>query len=149
MKGKRLTIKQRRFVHAYIKSGNGTRAIMETYDSKSRESAKHMAQRNLDNPLIQQEITKVMNESGMTLTDNTNNLRKVIEMGIDSGRATADTALRGIVEVFKLHNAYPAHKSLKLSLNRTEQVASKDMQAVVDELKKLTTATNSLVSSME
>lgn len=52
-----LTIKQRKFIKAYIKNaGNGTKSALETYDTKDYFVANDIASSNLQKPSIRNEI---------------------------------------------------------------------------------------------
>jgi len=46
-KGDRLTLKQRKWIKEYIKTGNATEAAMRVYDCKDRESASAIGTQNL------------------------------------------------------------------------------------------------------
>lgn len=149
MKGDRLTIKQRQFAKEYVRSGNATEAVLKVYDTKKRYNARQIAKQIVKKEIVKKEITRLLDDSGLGLENNADKLKQAIDLGLSSRKATVDTALRGIVEVFKLHNAYPASRSIKLSYNRTDLVASKDLQATVDDLKRITERSNSLISSTE
>ncbi|MEK7544973.1 MAG: terminase small subunit [Patescibacteria group bacterium] len=49
---KRLTIKQRKFTQEYLRSGNGTGAVLKTYNTKSSVVAASIAHENLRKPQI-------------------------------------------------------------------------------------------------
>lgn len=150
MKGDTPTFKQKMFARKYVQlKGKGTQAAMETYDVKKRATAKALAHQNLNKPVVQQEIKKIMESSGMSLSDLGKDLREVIDQGLQSGKASLSDALGGLREAYKLHNAYPAARSLKLVYSRQEQVASKDLQKVVDDLKTITKRANSLIDATE
>ncbi len=143
------TFKQRQFAREYVRNnGNGVKAALATYDT-TYEAAKSISHQNLRKPAVQTEIKKIMDDSGLSLNDVGEKVHNAIEQGLQSGKATVDTALRGLDMVLKLHNAYPASKSIKMSYSRVDQTVSKDMKEVAETLKKLNEATSRLLASTE
>ena len=59
---RRLTIKQRRWIKAYIKTGNATEAAMQTYDCKDKESAAVIGSENLS----KLKMPELMESMGLT-----------------------------------------------------------------------------------
>lgn len=65
---KGLTVKQKKFVKAYVKNdGNGTKAILETYNTTSEDVARSMAAENLAKPTIRDEIDKALERHKITM----------------------------------------------------------------------------------
>lgn len=148
-KGDRLTIKQKMFAHKYVEKRNGTQAALEVYNSKSRRNAKLISTRLMKKPLIQAEIKSILDQVGLTAEHSGKYLKDAIVQGLESGKATVGDSLRGLDMVFKLSNAYPASKSIKMSYSRVDQTVSKDMKEVAETLKKLNEATSRLLASTE
>lgn len=145
-KGDKPTYKQKLFAQKYVElKGNGTRAVMAVYDSKNPQSAKALAHQNLDKPVVQEEIRKVLQSVGLTMTNAGEYLKTAISSGLGE-KATNSDSLRGLDMLFKLHNAYPATKSLKLSYSRQEQTLSKDFTELTAELRKMNEATSTLLN---
>lgn len=66
-KPKKLTIKQAKFVKAYVDNdGNGTKAALQTYDVKNENSAHAIASENLQKPTIQEAIDNAMVKLNIT-----------------------------------------------------------------------------------
>ena len=59
---KKLTVKQRKWIKEYIKTGNGTEAAWRAYDCKNREVAGAIATENLQ----KLSIAELMEEMGLT-----------------------------------------------------------------------------------
>ena len=141
------TFKQAQFAREYVKrGGKGTEAAMTVYDTTSRGAAKSIGYQNLQKPVVQQEIKRILTKAGLSPENATDFLKKAIESGLGE-KATNSDALRGIDMVLKLHNAYPANKTVKLSYSKQEQVMSKDFQKLQDDLQQLNEATQRLLSS--
>lgn len=67
MPRKKLTMKQKKWTRSYIKNeGNGTKAALEVYNTTDNATARVIASTNLDKPAIVEEITRLMNEIGIT-----------------------------------------------------------------------------------
>lgn len=58
----KLTIKQRKWLKAYIKTGSATEAAMQAYDCKSREVAAHVGYENVR----KLDFGQLMEEAGLT-----------------------------------------------------------------------------------
>lgn len=140
------TLKQKLFAREYVKrKGNGRQAALAVYDT-TLKNAHFVANSVLKKEVVQREIKQVLADNGMSLDDAGKDLRTIIDKGIESGKATASDALGAIREVFKLHNVYPANKSIKLSYSRNEQVAPKDIKDITAQLTKLNEATSKLLN---
>lgn len=61
-KGDKLTIKQKKWIKAYMETGNATEAAMQVYDCSDRNSARAIGGENLANL----SIDKVMEAQGLT-----------------------------------------------------------------------------------
>ena len=141
------TFKQAQFAREYVKkAGKGVDAAIAVYDTTSRTVAKSISHDNLQKPVVQQEIKKILTQAGLTTDHVADFLKKAIESGLGE-KATNSDSLRGIDMVLKLYNAYPANKTLKLSYSKQEQVMSKDFQKLQDDLQQLNEATQRLLSS--
>lgn len=80
---RKLTIKQRRWIKAYIKTGNATEAAMQVYDCKDRNSASVIGTENL----AKLSIPDLMEEMGLTdialLNVGTEGMMKSVKQSID------------------------------------------------------------------
>ena len=64
----KLTEKEKKLVKAYVKNGgNGTKAVLEAYDTKSPKRASTLACDKLKKPKIQNAIEKELKRQGITL----------------------------------------------------------------------------------
>lgn len=59
---RKLTLKQRKWLKAYISTGNATQAAMQSYDCKDEESAAQIGYENLR----KLDITELMEETGLS-----------------------------------------------------------------------------------
>lgn len=60
------TLKQTRFVHEYLETGNATEAAMRAYDPHNRATARAMGSENLAKPNIRDLIDNALTEEGLT-----------------------------------------------------------------------------------
>ena len=110
-KGKKLSVKQKKFVKAYAENGgNATEAALDTYDVKSREVAKSLGYENLQKPNIANEVEKALLANGQDMDSIIGTLREATLSGLGEKASNADT-LKGVDMLLKLANAYPEQKT--------------------------------------
>jgi len=63
---RKLTLKQRRFVKAYVETGNGTEAAMRAYDTGDRHTAHAIASENLKKKAIHRRVRALLDAEGLT-----------------------------------------------------------------------------------
>jgi hypothetical protein len=61
-----LSVKQRRFVAEYVRSGNGTRAALAAYDTDDAGTAHAIASENLRKPAIQEAVAELLDAGGLS-----------------------------------------------------------------------------------
>jgi hypothetical protein len=61
-----LSVKQRRFVAAYVSSGNGTQAALAAYDTDDPRTAHAIASENLRKPAIQDAVGELLEAEGLS-----------------------------------------------------------------------------------
>lgn len=109
--GDNLTIKQRKFVRAYLKSGNATDAVLEAgYNAKNRITASAIGSEHLARPKIQNAFARAMESAGLTDDYLVERLNKIVYAGtsqIALDKANPDQAIRAIDTIAKLGNRYP------------------------------------------
>ena len=110
-KTKGLTLKQKKFVNEYIKSGGdgGVAVLKAGYNAKDLQNARVIASKNLQKPHVSQAIEVILVKQGLSQPDVVKLLDKAIQKGL-KGKATTSDALRGIDMALKLHQAYPTPK---------------------------------------
>ena len=98
--GRRLTLKQQRFVEAYIRNGgNGSRAVIDAgYNTTSERSIRNMASENLTKPLIRLALEEAgYQDCGLIDTDRIEKVRsfsgKVQGIGTREERAAFLTSV--------------------------------------------------------
>lgn len=87
MKDKPLTVKQKKFVKAYVKNdGNGTKAALETYNTVDERTASAISSENLSKP----------------------NIRNAVEQSFIKHQITIDDAIAPIAKAMKAKRTYYA-----------------------------------------
>ena len=61
-----LTVKQRRFVHEYLRTGNGTAAALVAYDTRDPRTASVIATETLGRPSVQAAVAELLDEGGLS-----------------------------------------------------------------------------------
>jgi hypothetical protein len=101
MKQKKLTVKQRKFLKEYFKTGNGTQSAIKVYDVKDAESAAALASETLSK--LKEPIKTLMEQKGISL----GRLMDVLDDGLGANRVIsavntnkqADGATSDFIEV--------------------------------------------------
>ena len=86
-KAVRLTIRQRKFVKEYVKSGNATAAAMLAFGSK-KSSAEDWSYKLLHMPKIQAEVDKAMEKHGLDSDYALDKMKKIVDAGTANLDAT-------------------------------------------------------------
>ena len=69
MKGKKPTLKQKRFAKKYLETGNATEAAMQNYNVKSREVAKVVGSENLTKPNVRKLIESYADKAALRIQE--------------------------------------------------------------------------------
>lgn len=142
-----MTLKQKLFAKKYVNNGgNATKAAFEVYNG-NYESAKSQAYQNLRKPEIQKEISKQLDDAGLSL-DRLNNVSEKIVSSINPSFIKGATGVNHLQFLYKLHNVLPINKSMHMSLNKTEQLPSKDMIEIKQLLTKMNENTNKILQDL-
>ena len=135
---KPLTEKQQKFITEYIRTGSGTRAVMNSYNTTNRRSATAIAHNNLDNTLVRQEIITQLEKKGTNLTNKRifKDLSEIIEFSKYRKATTAD-ALRAIEMVLRLKDLFPAERKAIAKLSYRAELTNKNRDELLNELREL------------
>lgn len=141
----KLTIKQAKFVKAYISNGgNGTQAIMQSYNVEEPRTATAMSVENLSKPSVQQAVEQALAKSGITLDLITDEIKSLATTQVD--KVSGDTKLKSLETLLKLHNAFPGSKHTNLNLNIKGKMRDLSFQDAKKELEKLNAQVGELVN---
>lgn len=144
-KGLKPTLKQRRFVAEYIKTGNATEAAWRTYNNKSRRNARLLARANLQKPIVKKTLEEELEQAGLTIGTTLDVVKGAMFAGLKEKPKNSDS-LRAAELLLKLYNAFPASKSMKLSYNINQQTPDKNLEEIRKNLSQLNEKTSSLLS---
>ena len=106
---RKLTLKQRRFVKAYVETGNGTEAAMRAYDTTDRHTAHAIASENLKKKSIRRHMRALLDAEGLS------NRKLVMILGhflahYDSPNLKERAlALKALDMIYKLKGMYRGH----------------------------------------
>jgi len=104
---KKLTLKQRAFVHEYIRTSNATEAAGRIYNVKDRTVAASIGCENLRKPYIAEYIDQQLETyEGLTLQDALNGLSECLHAPMKP-TISAGEKLAAITLLLKLHKAIP------------------------------------------
>ena len=139
---KRVSIKQKRFVKEYLKHGNGSKAILASYDTTNKNTSRRLANKNLNSPRVIAYMAKVLKDVGLTDKDLASDLKIAIKAGLTPearSKAKVADALRGIELALRVKDRTTAERkrvesaSVRYDL-RLEGKTEKELLTVLDEL---------------
>lgn len=113
MSRKQPTLKQTRFAHNFLVSGNVTQSALKAYDTENRDVAYQIGYRNLKSPAVRNFMEQILTKAGLDDATLSKNLQKIIKAGTSERslkRATPSDSLRGIEMAFKLLDRFPAER---------------------------------------
>lgn len=148
-KGDKPTPKEKLFAKKYIENNfNGTQAVLDVYNTKKRSNAKSISYQNLQKPVVQEEINKLLDKAGLSLNELNAYTKNSIEMNMKYGKPSQAVAATLIQHAYKLHNALP--KNTKVSIKHTviESLTRKDYKEVTEDLKKISLESSKLVEDL-
>ena len=134
------TLKQKKLVHEYIRTGNKTQSGLTASDIKKPAQAYDWANKALKKPYVQTYIAKVLEDSGLSDRQLSDRLKRIVRAGstrTSLKQATPSDSLRGIEMAFKLLDRFPAERKqiekreLRLKLEARDP---KELQAMLAKL---------------
>lgn len=111
-----MTLKQKLFVKEYIKNGgNGTQAVLKTYNTKDYKTASVISSENLDNPSIKSSIEEIANSQGVTSDSIIQSFNSIASKEVE--KVSADSKIKATIELAKILGLYPGSKNTNLNVN--------------------------------
>lgn len=113
-KPRKLSLKQKKFIAEYVKTGNGTQSIKKVYNVKNDLTARVMASENLTKPNVAIAIAEalpdeLLRERHLELL----NKRDIM------GDVEVIAVSKGLDMAYKIKGAYAPEKTLNMNLNFT------------------------------
>lgn len=106
---KKMTVKQKKFLKEYVKTGNATEAAMRSYEAKDRLSARNIGSENLAK--LGRSIAELLNEHGLTDDRIAEEITKgAIEASNKTGDPDYYVRHRYLDTAAKLKDLYPSNK---------------------------------------
>lgn len=122
------TIKEKKFVKAYLKSGNGTQAALEAYDTTSPKIAGVIASQNLS----RLSISDIMERMGIT----DDRLMQVLDEGLEATRSVSPTTGKPSdeqsVEFVDIPDYQTRHKYLETGLKLKDKFPSTKVDSTIN-----------------
>ncbi len=141
-KTRRPTPKQKAFAAEYSENGgNGVKAALEVYDTDDYSTANQIAVENLQKPIVQDELRRLLKEADVTPKRALRVVSDVMDAMKKNGEEDHPTRLRAADMSLKLHGAYPSiHQSSihqHAHLHLVEALDDLPIEEIDAELKKL------------
>jgi hypothetical protein len=106
-----LTEREQKFVIEKAKGKTATQAVMNSYETSSRKSAKVIGSQLMAKPEIQMAISELMEYHGLTRSYRIRRLKDHVD------NRDPDVSLRALDQSWKLDGSYAPEKHLNLNLN--------------------------------
>lgn len=133
----KLTKKQVGFVKDYVKTGNGTLAVMNNYAAKNNIVAKSIATENLTKPYIKAAIQSITDSIPDELLLE-RHLELLNKIDVLSGQLDAQVVLRALDMAYKLKGHYAPEKTLSMVVEVNEE----DKQRIKDAIRNIAIGDN-------
>lgn len=119
----KLRTKQKLFIQEYVKTnGNGQKAALRVYDTKSANVAANIASENLNKPNIKEELDKILNKGRLKLDLVTDKLADIVAQNPTKGYSGSEI-MDAIKTTLKLHGVLTDRKqvtSYNMNVNYNE-----------------------------
>ncbi len=146
--------KQRKFVKAYLRTGNKKQAALEAYDTSER-NANQVATETLKKPTTIEYMKRIMDQAGMTDEAVANGLKLITEAGLSEQslkQANPAHALKALEMTSKLKDLFPAEKK-KIEKNtlsvKLEGMSMQELQEKLDKLSNEAKSFSKLLGKVE
>ena len=144
---KRLSVKGKGFCKTFVENkGNATEAALENYNCKNRHMATVLGSLNLDKPMIQNEIERLMEEKNITDNVMMDKLKEGLDAKVVSqyqGEANEtdipdqDKRFKWWDAAAKIKGLYPAQETINKNLNLDLQIEAMSKVELADLLRGL------------
>jgi len=111
---RRITEKQKNFSHAFIKTGNAQKAVLQTYQTQKKNSASVIAHELMENPIVLNYIDKILDRAGVSDDYLANKLHEIIDNSMSRQalrKISPADGLRGIEMAYRLKDRFPATRT--------------------------------------
>jgi len=136
----RPSMKMKKFAREYVRTGNGKASVLKTYNTKLDATASQIASKNLKNPLVQEEIAKVLDKEGVTNSKVARGIKKIIEHGMRTkslNEVKPSDTLKALEMAAKLKDLFPAERRQVEARTLNLNLEGKSQEELNDVLKNL------------
>ena len=139
-------MKQKLFVKNYIENGFvASKAAKKSYNTKN--NGKELGYELLHKENVKEELTKQLDKAGLSLEVLHNKSLDAINDGLNA-KASFAAGINHLQFLYKLHNALPLNKSMRMNLNYNQNFNAQSMDQAVVTLQTLTQGSNKLLESL-
>jgi len=140
----KLRTKQKLFIQEYVKNnGNGTEAVLKTYDTTNRNVAKSIASENLTKPDVQRELATLLQRKELSLQTFTNKLSDITASEPAKGYSGSDI-VEAVKTGLKLHGVLTDRK-VTTTYNLNADLEKLSTYDLIERHKKLSKETQSII----
>ena len=131
---RRLTIKQRKFISEYVKTGNGTQSALTAYKTTPMTAA-NIASENLNKPQIVEEIDRILKVNNFSLEENIKSVASIAVQKPET-RITADQILKANLELLRLRGADLGRRTQHTSFSLKAELSNMSYSELLASYKK-------------
>ena len=130
-----MTIKQRKFISEYVKTGNGTQSALAAYNYSKPTHAAVMASTLLKKDNIQEEINEILRLQDFTIEKNLTSIASIAVQKPET-RITADQILKANLELLRLRGADLGKRSQHTSFSLKAELSNMSYSDLLASYKK-------------
>lgn len=144
----KLTRKQTAFIRGVvIDKKSGTQAALAAYDTDNPKVANTIAAENMAKPSVREAIEQALTKQGLTMEVIAGEMRTLAMTVPD--KVSGEVKLRSLVELLKLHNAYPDKKTMHLGVSLKGKIKEMDYNKAKEHLMALDNEAHTIIDSQE
>jgi hypothetical protein len=141
-----LTLKQTKVIQGIVQGKSGADVGMEVYNTKTRNGARSMVSATLARPNVQDALALALKQKGLDLTSITREVGTIASHEVD--KITGDTKLKALIELLKLHRAYPDKRTAHLNVNVNAKIKDMTYSDAKKELERMNDEGSSIVEDV-
>lgn len=145
---KKINLKEKKLVTEYVKNNfNKRQAALKVYNVNPN-NASSLGKQVLDRPHVQEYLAEQLDKAGLSLDDLNGYLTTSVKKNMD-GKPSQAVAADLIKFGYRLHNALPASKSVKATLDLTPKLETDNTSVMIDMMKQQMELNTALLKELQ
>ena len=144
----KLTFKKKMFARKVVETMKPTQSALAVYDTKSTETARKIAYTNMHDPLVNEEIERLLTNHGLGADDVVGYAKRIIDTSIDV-KPNQKNAVTLITTLLKHNQIGQQNKSAHLRVNLTGKIPDKNLDEMIKAVSAMTATTSQLAKELQ